>query len=166
MRAGGAGCGGSRIWSFRAGANGDESRGQVNDGSDNKKWRDAPRPVLEQRLVLALDDLEPADAAADIDAYALFVLFAHLEAGAGHGAFSGRDAKLNEPPHLLDFFFLDVAMRIETLHFAGYLATEIGGVEGRNPRDAALAVAYGLPSVLGADPYGRNQADTCYNHSA
>ena len=39
----------------------------------------------------------------------------HLQPGVLHGAFRGRDGELNEAPHLLDFFFLDVAGRIETL---------------------------------------------------
>ena len=37
-------------------------------------------PLLQQRLVLALDHLEPADAAADVDADLLGVLRRHLEA--------------------------------------------------------------------------------------
>ena len=57
-------------------------------------------------------------------------------------------------------------MRIETLYFTGDLATEIGGVKACNPPEAAFAVAYGLLGDLGADPYGRNQTDTSYNHSA
>ncbi len=68
MRAGGAGRRGGRIRPFGAAADGNIARRQIDDGGRNKKRRDAPRPVLEQRLVLALDDFESADAAADINA--------------------------------------------------------------------------------------------------
>ena len=49
-------------------ADGDISGGEINDRRRNKERRYAAAALLEQVLVLALDDLEPADAAADINA--------------------------------------------------------------------------------------------------
>ena len=42
--------------------------GEVNDSRRNKEGRDAAGSFFEQVLVLALDDFESADAAADVDA--------------------------------------------------------------------------------------------------
>ena len=64
--------------------------------------------MIQIRPVLPLDHIESANAAADVDAGPFFVLLAHLEAGARQRTFGRRDGELNEAPHLLDFFFLDV----------------------------------------------------------
>ena len=76
MGAGGAGRRGGRVRAFGAGANGDVAGGQIDDGGRDEEGRDAARAVLQQVLVLALDDLESADAAADINADALGDFFA------------------------------------------------------------------------------------------
>ena len=44
---------------------GDLAGGQVDDGGGNEERGDAPRTAFEQRLVLALDGAEPADARGD-----------------------------------------------------------------------------------------------------
>ena len=76
-----------------------------------KNGRDAARPFFEQILVLALDHLESADAAADVDARALgrFRIGIDLQPRARNGEVRRRDGELDEPPHLLDFFFFDVS---------------------------------------------------------
>ena len=62
-------------------ADGDVAGGQIDDGGRDKERRDAARPLFQQDLVLALDDLEPADPAADVDAGTLgFVFVRDLEA--------------------------------------------------------------------------------------
>ena len=49
-------------------ADADVSGGQVDDGRRNEKRRDLARPAVQQADVLALDDVEPADAGPDVDA--------------------------------------------------------------------------------------------------
>ena len=93
-------------------------------GMKNGEMR--PRPVLQQGLVLALDHFESADAAADVDADALGVLRASTFSPELESANSRRrDGELDEAPHLLDFFFLDVLGRVEILHLAGDPAGEL-----------------------------------------
>ena len=116
-------------------------------------------PFLEQNLVLPLDHLESADAAADVDADALG-LFAvvTLKPDACNAKSARRDGELDEPAHLLDFFFLDVIRRVEVLHLAGDSASEVGGVEGGDGGDPARALLDGLPDCFRADT-NRSQQD-------
>ena len=81
--------------------------------------------MLQQVLVLALDDFEPADAAADVDADALGVLFGDLQPGGRKRVVSIAAMRhLDEAAHLLDFFLLDELRGIEMLDLAGDLAVE------------------------------------------
>ena len=52
----------------RAVANGNHAGGQIDDGRGNEKRGDASRAAFEQLGVLALDDVESADARGDVDA--------------------------------------------------------------------------------------------------
>ena len=114
-----------------------------------------------------LDHLESADAAADIDA-GTFGFFArrNLESGTLEREIRRRDGQVDEPPHFLDFFFLDVVGRIEALDLAGDAATEIGGVEGGDRTDTALSAPDGLPDRLGADSNRSQHSDSGNYNSA
>ena len=63
-----AGRGRRRIRAARAVANRDHAGRQIDDGRGNEKRGDAARAAFEQLDVLALDDVEPADAGGDVDA--------------------------------------------------------------------------------------------------
>jgi hypothetical protein len=56
---------------------------------------------------------------------------------------------MNEAPHFLDFFFLDVIQRVEVLDLSGNLAGKGRGVEAGNALDAALARKQSLPDHVG-----------------
>ena len=105
-------------------------------------------PVLQQVLVFALDDFKSADAAADIDADALRVLLGDLEAAGAQRIQHRRDTHLDEAAHLLDFFLLDEAGRIEMLDLARDPAVERRRIEGLDARDAVAAFEQRLPGVL------------------
>ena len=83
-----------------------------------------PGPFFEQNLVLALDDFESADAAADVDADAFGDLGRHFQAGDLQREIRRRDGELDEAPHLLDFFFLDVTARDRSPSLPGDAASE------------------------------------------
>ncbi len=74
MRAGGAGRRGSRIRTLGAGADGNVAGSQIDDGGRNKKRGDAAGAFFQQYPMLALDHLESADAAADVDAHSLGIV--------------------------------------------------------------------------------------------
>ena len=95
--------------------------------------------MLQQVLVFALDDFEPADAAANIDANALRVLPGHFQAGGNQRIMARRYTHLDKTAHLLDVFLLDEACGIEMLDLARDLTIERRGVEGLNTRDAIAA---------------------------
>ena len=117
--------------------------------------------------MLPLDHFESADAAADIHAGALgLVAVGDLEARGLEREFARRDGELNEAPHLLDFFFLDVERRIEVLHLARDAAIEAGGVEGGNRRDPVLALLDGFPDRFRADSNRSQHSDSSNYNSA
>ena len=57
--------------------------------------------------MLALDDVEPADAGADVHPDAGGILLGDLQARHLDGFFAGGKRQVNEARHLLDLFFLD-----------------------------------------------------------
>ncbi len=73
------------------------------------------------------------------------------EAGLSQREFGGRDAELDKAAHFLDFFAFDEAGGIEILYLAGDAASERGGVELFDPRDAVAPFANGLPGLVGAN---------------
>ncbi len=109
--------------------------------------------------MFALDDVESADAGADVDADHLGVFGSHLELRHLHRFFRGGDGEVNEAAHLLDFFFLDELEGIEVADFGGDLAGESGGVEGGDAIDAAFAGEQGFPHCAGSMADGADQPD-------
>ena len=105
--AGGAGRRRGRNRPLRAVANADLPGRHVHDGRGNKERRDLARAALQQVGVLALDDLESADAGADENADAVGVLRRNLQARLRHRLLRCRKGKVNEAPHLARFFFVD-----------------------------------------------------------
>ncbi len=67
----GAGGGGGGIRAAGAIADGNEAGGEIDDGRGNEEGMILPGPPCEQLRVLALDDVESADAGADVDAGAI-----------------------------------------------------------------------------------------------
>ena len=67
------------VWALGVVANADVPCGKIDDSGGNKKWRNAARPTFEASLVLALDNVEPADARADVYSYALRNVVRHRQ---------------------------------------------------------------------------------------
>jgi hypothetical protein len=122
--------------------------------------------MLQQSFVLALDDFESTDAAADINADALCVFIGHRQAGAGKRIVAGRDRQLDEAPHLLDLFFLDELRWIEMFDFAGNLAVEQGRIEGFDARDTTTALEQRLPGLFRGVAHRGQQTDAGDYNSA
>src|SRR5262249_10527979 len=80
MRAGGARGGRCRIRTLGAGTDRNLACRQVDDGRRNEERGYAPGPFFEASLVLALDDFESANAAADQNAGTLRILWSDLVA--------------------------------------------------------------------------------------
>src|SRR5208337_4434122 len=159
MGAGGAGRGRGLIRSLGAVTHGDVPGGQVDDGGGNEERRDFARPAFDQCGVLALNDVESADAGPDMHADMLGVLrgdlqFRHLERFV-----AGGDSQVDEAPHLLQFFFFDVVQRVEVLDLGGDLAGKVAGVETGNAGHAALAGDERLPHFFGGIAHAADQAE-------
>ena len=85
VRGGGAGRRRGLVRSLGAVANGDVPGGKVDDGGGDEERRDLARPAVHQVGVLALDDVEPADAGADVHTDVVGDLRRDLKAGVLHG---------------------------------------------------------------------------------
>ena len=78
--AGGAGGRRGLVGPFGAVTDAHVAGGQVHDGRGNEEGRDLARATIEQVAMFALNDVEAADAGADVDSDALFIFGGHLQA--------------------------------------------------------------------------------------
>ena len=101
--------------------------------------------------MLALDDFESADSAADVDADLLGDLSGDLEPASSTCANSDAAMAnwMKRPIFLISFFSIQRA-GIEPLHFAGDPAVESRSIELRDAADAAPASFSALPGLFGA----------------
>src|SRR5258708_2070268 len=159
MSAGGTGGGGGLVRSLGAVAHGDVPGCEVHDSCGNKEGGDFARAAFEQRNVFALDDIESADAGADVNPDALIVLRRNLQGRHFHGFIGGCDRQVNEAAHLFNFFFLDEVQRVEVLDLGGDLAGKLGGVEASDAPDATFAGNDGVPHLTGGVAHATDQAD-------
>src|SRR5271155_5721043 len=122
--------------------------------------------MLQQSSVLALDHLEPADAAADVDAHLLGVFGRYFKTGVLQGEVSRRHGELDEAPHFLDLFFLDVVPGVEAFHLARDAARKCGSVELGDRSNARLSGADQLPGHFCPYPERRHKTDAGHYHSS
>ena len=119
MGAGRARGGHGRVGPLGAKTHRDLAGCQVHDRREDEERRDAVGAFLEQHPVLALDDLESADAAADHHAHARRVVGADDQAAGRHRQVGGRDGELDEAPALLDVLAVDPLAAGRSLDLAG-----------------------------------------------
>src|SRR5581483_529837 len=166
VRAGGTGRGGGRIWPARAETNGHLPGREVDNDRRDEKRRDAVRAFFQQDLVLALDDLEPADAAADVDAHAVTPFGRDGQARVGHGEVRSRDSELDEAGGLADVLLFHVPLRVEIFHFTGEARGKAGGIEELDVVDAAAPLADSAPRLFGANANGTKKTNAGDDNSA
>ena len=116
--------------------------------------------------MLALNNVESANAGAYMHAHHLFIVGRDLQAGSLNCLFSRREGEMNEAAHFLDFFFLDEIQRVEVFDFCRYLAGVFGRVKLGNPADAALTGEQVLPDFFGFVADSANQSNTSNDNSA
>ena len=116
--------------------------------------------------MLALDDVESADARADKDADALAVLGRDLQAGAFDGFMRGGESEMDEARHFARFFLVNELERVEVLHLGGEGDGEAGGVKAGDGGDAALTGQQVVPDFGGGVADGRNQAESGDNDAS
>ena len=114
--------------------------------------------------MLAFDDVESADAAADVYPDALGDRVVDLEACGLSREVGRRDREEDEPSHLPQVLLVDVVERIEVLDLARHLAGEIFGVEVSDASDAVEAFTKGLPGSLRPNSNWRNQPYCGYDN--
>ena len=117
----GAGAGGrSRlVGTFRAPADTDVAGSQIDDRRRDEEGRDTPRAAVHQGRVLALDDIEAADAGADMYADVVGVFGSDPQGGVLHGLLSSGHGEVNEAAHLAGLFDRNELVRIEVLNLGG-----------------------------------------------
>ncbi len=132
-------------------------------GMKNGEIRRGPPSM--QRLVLALDGAEPADADAMNTPTRVAISGVTVSAGVVHRELRRGDRVLDEDVHLLDVFLVDELQRVEALDLARDPRGELRGVELRDRSDPALAGAERLPVRLGPDAERRHEADARHDDS-
>jgi len=131
MSARGASRYGSVVWPFRVPLHRDNAGGDVGDEHRNEEWRDFAGAALAVDVVLLLEALETADAAADDDTDSVGVdaVRSVSESGIGHRLSRARDCVLGVLIGPLCFLPLHVVERVEPFHFRRKFHREIRCVE-------------------------------------
>ncbi len=157
---GGAGGGGGLVGAAGAVFDGDVAGGEVDDGAGDEEGRDLAGATVEQVDVLALDDVEAADAGADVDADAVVIFIGDLEAGVGHRLGRGGEGEVDEAAHLAGLFFVDEEERVEVLDLGGEADGMAGEIKGLDLGHAATASEQTFPDLRGgfADPADEPEA--------
>ena len=103
--------------------------------------------------MLALDDVESADAGADVDSEAVTIGFVDDEAGVGHGLGRGGEGEMDEAAHFTGLFFVDEKERVEVLDLGSEADGVAGEVEGFNFGHTAFAGEQAGPDLWGCLSY-------------
>jgi hypothetical protein len=160
---GGAGGGGREVGTVGAVADGDLSGGEIGDGGIDEERRDATGAGGEELCVLALNDFECSDAAADVDTYAFGDLGGDFEGGLFDGEVGGGEGELDEAAHLLEVFAVDEVFRDEVFDFAGDAGGVGGSIEEGDGADAGMALLEGLPGLFCSYAHGANKSYSGYD---
>ncbi len=145
---GAGGCGGL-VGSARAVFDGHVSGGEVDDGAGNEEGRNLAGTAVEQVDVFALDDVETADAGADVNADSVAVLRRDLKTGVGHSLGGGGECEVDEAAHFAGLFFVHEEERVEVLDLGGEADGMTGEIEGFDLGHAALSQPADLPRPQG-----------------
>jgi hypothetical protein len=160
---GGAGGGGGDVGAGCAVLDGDLAGCEIGDGRGDEEGGDAAGAGGGELGVFALDDLEGADAAADVDSDALGVFGGDIECGLLDGHVCGGEGELDEAAVLLDVFAVDEVFGVEVFDLTGELAGVLGGVEEGDGGYAGLALEERLPGWFGSDSYWTDEAYSGYD---
>ena len=159
-----SGCGGIRA--FRAVANRDVAGSEIDDRRRNEKRRNLARTAGQIFRMFALDDVEPADAGADVNAGGVGNFRRDFRAGHLDGEIRSCHGQLNEPAGFLQFFFFNPIQRIEIADFSGDTAIKSGGIKMGDGANAALAGEQIAPDLFGPDAASADQPNACNDNSA
>jgi hypothetical protein len=116
--------------------------------------------------MLALNDVETADAGGDVNADFVEVRILGFPVGGFYGEVRSSQSDLDEAAHFLQFFFLDPLEGIEVFDFAGDLAVKVRGIKLRDEANAALAGEEVFPGFLRADAQRADQSNTRNDYPA
>ena len=163
---GGAGGGGGLVGAARAEADGDVAGGEVDDGAGDEEGRDLARTAGQHGGVFALDDVEAADAGADVDADAVVVGLVDLEAGVVHRLLCGGDGEVDEAAHLAGLFFVDEEERVEVLDLGGEAHRMAGEIECFDLGHAAAAGEQAFPDFADGSADSADEAQAGDDDSA
>src|SRR5208337_606170 len=138
----------------------DHAGSQVDDGRGNEKRRDAAGAALDPFGVLALDDVEAANAGGDIDTGGVRDVGRDFQPGHAHREIRAGHGELNEAAHLFQLFFGDPDEWIEAVDLGGDAAIECGAIEMSDRADAALPGEQLWPNLVGANAQRTDQTYT------
>ncbi len=129
---------------------------EVGNGRRYEKRGDPSRSARHQLAVFALNHLECANSASDVNADLFGVFGRHIQPRMGDGLLSRRNAKLNEPAHLLDVFAINEHLGSEAYDLASDLGRVLCAIEQSDRPDPGFSSQQSSPYLLCAQP---NRAD-------
>lgn len=116
--------------------------------------------------MFALDHLESADAAADVNTDLFGHLGRYFQPSGSYREFSRRHRELYEAAHLLNIFFVDILKRVKILDLPGDATGEFGCVELGDVLNPVLRLTNRRPTLLGPGPNSTDQPDSSNNYSS
>src|SRR5579884_780145 len=157
VRAGGAGSRGGLIGASGAVFNADLAGGEVDDRRRNEERRYLARTALQHGAVLALDNVEPADAGTNVDTDTVGNRIGDLQAGHLHGLMRGSKSKVDEARHFLRFLLVHKIQRIEVLHLGSEGERKSCRIEAGDGGHPALACKQIVPDLRRCVAYAAQQ---------
>ncbi len=116
--------------------------------------------------MFALDDVESADAGADVNAGGICNVRSDFERRHLHREIRSGQRELNEAAGFLQLFFLEPIQRIEIANFSGDAAIKSGGVKMSDGADTAFACQQIAPDLVGPNAATADQPNACNDNSA
>src|SRR5277367_4963274 len=116
--------------------------------------------------MFALDDVETANAGADVNPGGVGYLGSDFQLGLLHGEVGSGERELNEAAGLFQFFFFEPVERLEAFYFTGDAAIESGGIEVGDGANAAFGSKDVAPDFFGPNAETADQTDTGNDHAA
>src|SRR5450759_5411673 len=162
MRAASACRDGGVVGSTRVEAHGHDARGNVSNEHRDEEGADLVRPALAVDIVLLLEALQPADAAANDHSQAIDIVAPASQAGVRHRLHGRGDGVLRVRIRPLRFLPLHDLERIEALNLAGEAHRKRRGIELRDSGRPRHAILQGAPSrrhVVAEGRYGTKTSD-------
>lgn len=142
------------------------SGSHIDEKGNHEVRRNVARTLVEQAGMLAFDDVEAANPAADIDATPLPVKACQVEPAVGQRLIGRRHSVLDVRRRALDLTGVKELPWVEVLDLCGKANVITTGIKARNGTGAGAPGQKRLPVFLAGVADGRDQPDAGHHHTS